>query len=148
MQFFIDIVTSVKFWRIFVPACIAILAWFLNEKSKRALERWKMKRDACIRALDIANAVLSNYTYPNVPEGDIVKEDISTEEARKCFNMLACTCKSPEVLKQLKHILFGNVTPDAIVDLRQAVRVELKLGKKCIDTDREKAFIGKLGADR
>ena len=148
MQFIVDILTSVDFWKICAPACIAILAWHLNERSKRSFERWKMKRDACIKALDIGNAVLSNYKYPNVPEENIVKEEVSTEDARKCFNMLACTCESPEVIEQLKRILFGKVSLDAIVDLRAAVRKELKFGEECIDTDREKAFVGRLGADR
>ncbi|MHC2066127.1 hypothetical protein ACYFX5_01520 [Bremerella sp. T1] len=143
-----QIVTSVDFWKLFAPACLAILAWLLNEKSKRSEDRWKMKREACIQALNIANGVLSNYQYANVPEGDIVKEQVDTIQARRCMDTLACTCKSPDVLATFKRILFGEVSPDSILDLRNAVRKELGFGRKAIDTDREKAFIGKLGADR
>jgi hypothetical protein len=148
MDFLKDIAISVDFWRIVAPALLAILAWYLNERGKRIEKRWTMKRDACIQALDIANAVLSSYTYPNVREEDIKREDVSTEEARKCFNTLACTCQNANVLDAFKQILFGNVGPDSIVDLRTAVRKELGIGNKPIDSDRDRAFIGKLGADR
>jgi len=148
MEFLKNIFTSIEFWKLVIPACIAILAWVLNERGKRYEERWKMKREACIQALKIANGVLSNYRYPNVPEDQIKKEEVDTFEARRCLDTLACTCKNPEVINEFKKILFGNVSPDAIVDLRNAVRKELGFGWRKIDQDRDKAFIGKLGADR
>ncbi len=43
--------------------------------------------------------------------------------------------------------MFESVSPDIIVDLRNAVRLELDFGKEEFDKDREKAFVGKVGAD-
>jgi hypothetical protein len=109
---------------------------------------WQIKKAACLKALNIANAVISNYRYTNVPEGDIVPQYENIEEVRACFNELACTCRGPEVMSELKRIMFSPVTPDAIVDLRNAVRRELGFSRKIIDIDRAKAFVGKINCDR
>ena len=139
---------SVEFWKIAAPAFTAIIAWFLNERSKRKWEMWQIKKDACLNALNLANAVLSNYEYSNVNEGDISPQYESIENARACFNELACTCEGPEVINALKHIMFNTVSPDAIVDLRNAVRKELKFSNKTIDSDRENAFVGKINCEK
>jgi len=110
-------------------------------------ERWKHKRDACFNALNIADNLLSTYKYPNVKEDDIKPGKITTEEVRKCFNDLACSCKETKVIDLLKKIIFESVSPDIIVDLRNAVRKELEFGDTKFDTDRIKAFIGKIQAD-
>lgn len=107
-------------------------------------EKWMIKRSACLRALNLANAVLSNYTYPNMPKDNVVPQEITIEEARSCVDELACSCDSSDTLDTLKEIMFGNVTPDIIVDLRNAVRRELDFSKQQIDSDREKAFVAKL----
>lgn len=141
---FIQIFLSVDFWKITFPALIAILAWWLNEQSKRKWEKWNIKKAACLKALNLANAVLSNYEYQNTCKDDLEAQYTTIEDARGCFNELACTCDSPAVIEELKNIMFGQVTPDAIVDLRNAVRKELEFSNQEIDIDREKAFIGKL----
>ena len=110
-------------------------------------ERWQLKRKACLQALYIADGILSNYTYPNVKSGDILPQEVTTEEVRLCFNELACTCDKTEVINILKKILYGSVRPDIIVDLRNAVRRELEFGNANFDTDRDNAFVGKIGAD-
>ncbi len=107
-------------------------------------ERWLIKRKACLKALTVANATLSNYEYPNAKSKDILKQYITIEEARMCVDEIACSCDSSEVLDVLKEILFGSVTPDKIVDLRNAIRRELNFSSQEIDSDRDKAFIGKL----
>ena len=141
----VNIVSSVDFWKITFPALIAIVVWWLNEHSKRKSERWKIKKEACQKALNLANAVLSNYEYQNVRKGDIEPQFITIEEARSCFNELACTCEKSSVLDELKKIMFSNaVTPAAIVGLRNAVRKELEFSNEAIDTDMEQAFIGKI----
>ena len=119
------------------------LSGLLHQKN----EVWIMKRNACLKALDLANAVLSNYQYPNVSKADIVPQQESIESARSCFNELACTCESADVIDQLKVILFDSVSPDAIVDLRSAVRKELGFETESIDSDREKSFLGKINCD-
>jgi len=141
------ILSSIEFWKIAAPAFTAIVAWVLNERSKRKWEKWQIKKDACLKALNLANAVLSNYEYENVKKGDISPQYESVENARSCFNELACTCEGPEVINALKKIMFDSVSPDAIVDLRNAVRKELKFSNKTIDSDREKAFVGKINCE-
>lgn len=141
----IAILTSIDFWKITAPALIAVLAWTLNERSKRNWERWQMRKAACLRALNIANALLSSYKYANVKDGDIVPQYESVKEVRACINELACTCDGPEVLDQMKRILFSPaLSPDAIVDLRNAVRRELSFSTGVIDTDRDRAFVGRV----
>ncbi|ELC9554483.1 hypothetical protein RJY19_001120 [Vibrio alginolyticus] len=110
-------------------------------------EAWLVKQKACLDALNLANAILSNYNYPNVKKGDILPQFETTEKARSCINELACTCETSAVLDQLKKIMFESVSPDAIVELRSAVRAELGFGNTAIDIDLEKAFIGKLNCD-
>ncbi len=107
-------------------------------------ERWLIKRKACLHALTVANATLSNSTYPNAKSEDILPQYITIEDARTCVDEIACSCDSPDVLDILKEILFGSVSPDKIVDLRNAIRKELNFSSQEIDSDREKAFIGKL----
>jgi len=114
-----------------------------TERQKRD-RTWLVKRDACLKALNIANGFLSNYRYPNVPAGQIHPQELDVAEVRACFNELACSCESADVLTQLKRIMLGGVTPDAIVDLRNAVRRELEFGVTVIDTDRENAFVGRV----
>lgn len=138
------ILSSVDFWKITFPALVAIVVWWLNERSKRKWEKWVIKKDACLKALNLANAVLSNYEYQNVKKGDIEPQYTTIEEARSCFNELACTCDTRDVIEALKKIMFDSVTPAAIVDLRNAVREELEFSNQAVDVDTEKAFIGKI----
>ena len=119
----------------------------LKQKDLINQEKWKHKRDACFNALNIADGLLSNYSYPNVNEGDIKPGKITTEEVRKCFNELACSCNEPIVIDILKKIMYGSVSPDIIVDLRNAVRLELEFGNKEFDKDRENAFVGRILSD-
>jgi hypothetical protein len=109
--------------------------------------RWQIKRGACLHALNIADALLSNYKYPRVKQEDIKPSKVTTEEVRTCFNELACTCEKTEVIEILKKILLQPVSPDIIVDLRNAVRRELEFGIDDFDKDRTNAFIGKIGCD-
>lgn len=119
----------------------------LKQKDLIKQEQWKLKRDACFNALNIADALLSNYKYPNVKDGDIKPGKVTTEEVRKCFNDLACSCQETLVIDLLKKIMYESVSPDIIVDLRNAVRQELDFGNQIFDKDRDKAFVAKVGAD-
>lgn len=116
----------------------------LQEDRQKRDRAWLLKRDACLKALNIANGALSNYTYSNVPAGQIVPQALDIVDVRACFNELACSCEKPDVLKELKRIMFNSPTPDAIVDLRNAVRRELEFGNQEIDSDRERAFVGRV----
>ncbi len=119
----------------------------LKQKDLINQEQWKHKRDACFNALNIADCFLSNASYPHVKDGDIKPTKITTEAVRKCLNDLACSCEHSEVIEVLKKIIRGGVSPDSIVDLRNAVRKELEFGISDFDKDRENAFIGKVQFD-
>lgn len=116
-----------------------------NEKLRE--NKWQIKRAACLEALNIADAILSNYEYPGARKEDIKPGKITTEEVRTCFNELACSCDNTEVIEILKRIMYDSVSPDIIVDLRNSVRRELEFGNDNFDKDRDKAFVGKVVAD-
>jgi hypothetical protein len=114
-------------------------------KSKQTMidqNRWELKRKACLNALNIANAVLSNYKYENL-DLEIEKEKVEVKEIRQCMNELACVCENQEVFDILKNILMGQVKPSIILELRTAVRKELDFDQKPIDSDEERAFYRK-----
>jgi len=116
-----------------------------NEKLRE--NKWQIKRSACLKALNIADALLSNYEYPGARKEDIKPGKITTEEVRTCFNELACSCDNTEVIEILKKIMYESVSPDIIVDLRNSVRGELEFGDDNFDKDMVNAFVGKVGAD-
>jgi uncharacterized protein YxjI len=147
---FAGLINVVLYQLIFLPKFNKTFKKFEFELKQKDLinqEQWKHKREACFNALNIADNLLSNYKYPNVKDGEIKPGKITTEEVRKCFNDLACSCRDTTVIEILKKILFESVSPDIIVDLRNAVRIELDFGNEEFDKDRDKAFIGKVGAD-
>ena len=111
---------------------------FLQEESHRNQERWLLKKEAYKKALKLANAMISNTTYPHAPEGGIEPQTMGIEEARECWDDLACTCSEPEVLDQLKAMMFHGALadPGAIVHLRNAIRK--KLGFSTVQIDNRK----------
>jgi len=46
MEAFLDIMTSVDFWKIVVPVLAAMLVWALNETSKRRGEEYKRREES------------------------------------------------------------------------------------------------------
>jgi len=89
---------------------------------------YDMKHDACMLALKITNSMISNLTYENVPDVEILKETIPTEKIRQCMDMLVVSCDTGAVVKILNEVLFGRFTPAIIQEMRQAVRRELLYG--------------------
>lgn len=143
------ILSSIEFWKIVAPIAFAVVAWLFNEHSKRQWERWQLKKAACLNALNIANAVLSNYEYSNVKKNDITPQYESVDAVRACFNELACTCDQPDVIDALKKIMFEPaVSPAEILNLRTAVRKELRMSRRVVDTDKEKAFVAKVNCGK
>jgi len=45
MQFLCQLIQSVEFWKIAFPALAAVLAWFVNERSKLGWEQYKRKEE-------------------------------------------------------------------------------------------------------
>lgn len=145
------LVNTILYKFLFLPKFNKTMKEFESELKQKDLinqERWKHKKDACFNALNIADALLSNYTYPNVKEEDMKQQKITTEKVRKCFNDLACSCDDTKVIDLLKKIVIGNVSHDIIVDLRNAVRLELNFGNKTFDTDWTNAFVAKIASEQ
>jgi hypothetical protein len=115
-------------------------------------DKWKLKREACFEALQLADNVLSNITWDDQKDGEIVKGIVDTINGRKTFNKLATSCDSDLVMKIMKSIMCAkdengkNINMGIIVDLRNAVRVELGFGNE-LDTDKEKAYFLRLIGD-
>lgn len=144
---FLVFLLDVRIWMVTVTLLIAIWTWNKNEKSKREWEGWQLRKAACLNALNIANALISNHHFENMKVSDLVPQEAKIEDVRACMNELACVCNGPEVLNLMKRIMFFPVRADIIVDLRNAVRKELNMHLEDIDNDREIAFIGSVSCD-
>ena len=73
---------------------------------------------------------------------------VDVAKARECYNAMALSCGSDEVLQQFKRCLglaHEPIKADMIVDLRNAVRRELEFGQE-IDRDRANAWIARLNS--
>lgn len=147
LKAFLDFVLDPKIWTITVPLFVAIWTWRRNEKSKRDWENWQLRKTACLNALNIANAILSNYSFGSLHASKLVPQYEKVEDVRACMNELACVCNGPEVIDLMKKIMFSDVSLDVIVDLRSAVRKELNMHLNDIDLDRDRAFVGSIVCD-
>jgi len=115
--------------------------------------KWELKRNACLKALNIVDAFWSNIKWEEkdakgkeIDAPSIEKQDPpSIEDIRNCYNGLSLSCDSDSVLREYKRCLgiSGEFRGDAIVDLRNAIRKELGFGAD-IDFDRANAFIGRV----
>jgi hypothetical protein len=135
---------DIEFIKWAVPLIGAVIAWLINERQKRALVRWELKRQACLEALEIVDAHFSNVVWTGI--SDTSRQAPPTvAKARDVYNKLCLSCQSDAVLKAYKKCLgiYGTFAADEIVDLRNAIRKELGFGE-AVDADREKAWIAKL----
>jgi len=118
----------------------------LKNRQRAEESKWKLKYDACMQALDLADAMISNMSITGIDAGVMIRESVKTEDVRDCINKLACACDSGEVLNIFKKIVMGNgISLDVVVDLRNEVRKELGFSKTVIDIDRETSFIARIG---
>jgi hypothetical protein len=120
----------------------------IKELESKSIDKWEIKRVACLKALNLADSALSNMNWDGDMKDNVVKNKIDTIEVRDCYNQLACSCDFPETLIEFKKVLglFGEIRGDAIVDFRNIIRKELSFGKE-IDVDRINAYIGRIHGD-
>ena len=88
----------------------------------------------------------SNQSWTGVPTSEEAQATIDVAKARECYNSLALSCNSDEVLQQFKRCLGLGKEPlraDMIVNLRNTIRRELEFGEE-IDRDRGSAWIARL----
>lgn len=121
----------------------------LKEQEKIKDEKWLIKRDACLEALDLADAALSNMDWDHVDAAKIVKQEIDTVKVRACFNKLACSCDNPEVLSAFKKAVGrkGKVSGDIMTDFRNIIRSELGFGDS-LEDDRSSSFFARVQGDK
>jgi hypothetical protein len=108
--------------------------------------RWEIKRQACLEALRVVDTFFSHQNWTGLSKPTETQGSIDVAKARECYNALALSCNSEEVLQQFKRCLgLANVPirADMVVDLRNAIRRELEFGKE-VDCDRANAWIGRL----
>ena len=126
----------------------------VRAKERVAQERWSIKRDACLAALDVVDRAMTNMKWTMPGSGSqvpVVAEEVSAADARAAMNRLAMTCDNPEVVRLFLRCLnvrnADDATPplaaDAIHDLRNAIRKELEFGTN-LDIDRSAAWIAVL----
>jgi len=107
-QIIIKILSDVDFWKIFIPAISAIIAWHLNEKSKRLHEEFIRKEE---RYRNLLNAL-----------GGFYSKSENKQELRKKF------------LKELE--LAWLYCPDEIIDSINSFLEDLKKDKSTEDSRR------------
>jgi hypothetical protein len=125
-----------------------LVSWLFYRKQAQ----WEAIREAGLLALETVDAVYSNIDWvENEQPVSVVKQPVDIASARRALNLLSLSCKNPSVIVQYLKTL-GITTPsgkpkqlaaDAIVDLRNAIRVELGFGQP-LQLDKSKAFIAKL----
>ncbi len=128
-----------------LPALITsgLVTLILQERQRRKSERWNMKREACLEALDTADAILSNIDWPDF-RGVMDIEEVDTIKVRKIYNKVATCCDSKDLLEVFRKIIFQkDINLSIIVDMRNVIRKELGFKSK-IDLDRKNAYFVRI----
>jgi hypothetical protein len=122
-----------------------------------AQTKWEIKRNACLKALDIVDGHLANAQWSGTDANSNNLSSLAVEkqprpgikEIRNCYNCLALCCESETVLHEFKKCLgiCGDVKAESLVDLRNAIRKELDFGAE-VDLDRAAAFIARINPPR
>lgn len=120
----------------------------IRELEQKTSDKWTLKREACLKALNLSDSALSNMDWNDKNADKIVKSKIDTVEVRECYNQLACSCDLPETLTTFKKTLglLGPVNGDIILEFRNVIRRELDFGQQ-IESDRDTPFIGRIQGD-
>ncbi|MCO6433795.1 hypothetical protein [Nitrosomonas nitrosa] len=112
-----------------------------EEKGRLQRERWQIKRESCLRALDIIDRVLTNILWSDQNRPDelvaIKRLPVDTQEARDVMNRLILSCDHYQVvvlfLKAIGINENGETSdPDlqALQELRNVIRKELGFGEE------------------
>lgn len=112
-----------------------------EEKGRLQRERWQIKRESCLRALDIIDRVLTNVLWSDQtrPADSIAikRLPVDTQEARDVMNRLILSCDHYQVvvlfLKAIGINENGEMSdPDlqALQELRNVIRKELGFGEE------------------
>lgn len=114
--------------------------------------RWEIKRQACLEALAVVDAVYSHMGWKiDGKPVEVAQEKVDVAAARAVMNKLALACDGTESLEAyMKALAVGpphgagsTITGDVINGLRNAARKELGFGNE-LALDREMAWIANL----
>jgi hypothetical protein len=133
-------------------ATSALVAWFIRHRELIKQEQWRLKRDACLEALEIVDAVYSHAVWSDGRAP--VRQAVDTAKARACFNKLVLSCSGMSVVKAFESALSLStsgspspaMTPEKLVVLRNAIRRELGFGND-LEFKGSLAWIARLSAD-
>jgi len=124
----------------------------IEKEQKIGFAAFEIKRAACLEALQIGDAFMSQLEWKH--DGgdlDVERQSLSIEKARDCYNKLALSCDSSKTLEAYIRLLCLRSPGDAplqidgstINELRNAMRSELGFGTR-IELPKEKAWIATL----
>lgn len=109
----------------------------IEEQAELRRSRYEIKRQACLEALSVIDAVLSHSRFTQ--DGrllDVQRQPVDIAKARECNNKLALTCDDPRILELFLDALGVRAAGreverqgDLINDVRERMRKELGFGK-------------------
>ncbi len=123
----------------------------IQEMSRIKQARWEIKRQACLEALSVVDAVYSNTEWHFGEHTPVIaRQKVDVGTARAAMNKLALACDDVGVLRAYAKALGlhepgeeMHLNPASINDLRNAARHELGFGRE-LSLDPAKAWIGSL----
>ncbi len=113
--------------------------------------KWKLKYEACLKAMEIVDAFLS-HRIKEVKGKTPVRQPADTIKARECYTGLVLTCQKPEVAEAFIKAMFpaekadDRQLTDNLNGLRNAVRKELGFGED-IRLSTDTAWFVRLAGD-
>lgn len=113
--------------------------------------RWDLKYRACLDAMEIVDAFLSQW-FKDVNNVTPVRQVADTLKARECYNRLVLTCENPQVTELFLRVMFPTPQTnhiqitDNLNAFRNAVRTELGFGSET-KLSKEFAWFVRLAGD-
>lgn len=106
----------------------------------RSLEKYKMKQEAILKALNFLDTYCSYLNFPNkpTPERDTSYDSTKmTLEARECYAQLCVSVNNKKILDEFLNIVMGynNYVFRSLYIFRNLSRKELGLHKISFDND-------------
>jgi hypothetical protein len=119
----------------------------LDLKRKIEFEWWKIRREACVKALNVIDDAYSVHGWVGVQAllSKTIKNTTQlTIEAREAYEQLSCSCVNPTTLDTFLNCLFdeGKDKTVKLNKFRNATREELGLDK--LEFNENWTFIGRI----
>ncbi|MFM2294430.1 MAG: hypothetical protein RLZZ350_843 [Verrucomicrobiota bacterium] len=147
-----------------LPAALVIITSILTSYftakialgNERNQKRWEIKRQAGLRALSVVDqynancAALGQFSGMGSRTVSYDFKPMNLEELRSVYNELAVACESAEAPKIYMEILSSgrsegrqSVAADRILDLQNAIRIELGFGQP-LQLNRHRAWVADM----